>query len=299
METQKLVAKIQKKLSKELSDWANNPQILKSFYEKPLQKLQAYISNEEESSVLGLYIEKLFSWHLGQYTYLALNKKEYHEEHILAASLYAASIIEIRCKQAEIYNGGSMLLKNAAAYISLIALTGADEELNKSGRYLIDALNTSALDLKKTERHDKGEAYRHFWFLIELIAKITNQEIDTSLYSHPADMSPYQAALNNWKTESAEKILEYTTNMADFHINESQDSTADRIFEFEDENFRLFPHEILCYLKLRERSGLSNPTSINHPLMQQPLAEFPNIDVAQRTSNPLLDAVMKKFRNEH
>ncbi len=45
-------------------------------------------------------------------------------------------------------------------------------------------------------------------------------------------------------------------------------------YEFNDVYNRLYPYEILAWLKLREHLGIANPTEFNHALMNQPLAEF-------------------------
>jgi hypothetical protein len=73
----------------------------------------------------------------------------------------------------------------------------------------------------------------------------------------------------------------------------------DEIAEFDTEDRMLFPHEILTFLRLREWAGLPNPSSFEHPLMNQPLAKLPEPVPLPQPETPLLDAVIAKFKLEY
>ena len=87
--------------------------------------------------------------------------------------------------------------------------------------------------------------------------------------------------------------------MADFHIQEAQNTAHDEVDEFDAEHVMLFPYEILCWLRLREWAGLSNPEQFEHPLMQQPLAKLPAPVPLEIPDTPLLDQVVVKFKLEY
>jgi len=65
------------------------------------------------------------------------------------------------------------------------------------------------------------------------------------------------------------------------------------------EDTMLFPYEILCWLRLREWAGLTNPETFDHPLMQQPLAKLPAPVPLPIPDTPLLDQVTAKFKQEY
>ncbi len=163
---------------------------------------------------------------------------------------------------------------------------------------LFKGLNTSLLDLRHTDRHQKGVLYRHFWFLMHLYCDANHLKFDTSLYSYPEDMQPYATVLADWRTSDLDKVQAFVSAMADFHVQEARTTKHDEIAEFDREDRMLFPYEILAFLRLRECEGLPNPDTFDHPLMQQPLATLPIPVPLPVPDTPLLDNVIEKFKQE-
>jgi len=163
----------------------------------------------------------------------------------------------------------------------------------------VRGLDTSLLDLRHTDRHEAGTLYRHLWFVLHLYCSSKNLALGTSLYSYPEDMSPYVAALVEWRTPDAAKVQGFVSAMAEFHAKEARQTAHDELAEFDDPDYMLFPHEIPTLLRLREWLGLPNPSIFEHPLMNQPPAAMPPAEPLPVPATPLLDRVIDKLERDY
>jgi hypothetical protein len=227
-----------------------------------------------------------------------LNEGRYAWDEFALAARYAKAAVQFESAFAEAGQRGSILLDQATFNFSLSMLAGWRADADTVGRLLVCGLDTSLLDLRHTDRHAKGELYRHLWFMLHLYTSAKGMSLDTSLYSYPDDMSPYAAVLADWRTPDPAVVQGFVTAMADFHAQEARQTAHDEIAEFDSRDYMLFPHEILSYLRLREWMGLPNPPRFDHPLMNQPLAAMPAAPLPQ-PATPLLDRVIEKFKREY
>jgi hypothetical protein len=296
MDSKTEVMRLRKKVGKWLKNWVVMPYQRES-YEESIAELQAYVDGRKQApSIVDL--GTVYFRHLILYQNSALNEQGNASEDLVIALLYAESVTRIEEVRANLRKGGSLLKSEAALYFSLAVIAGWKESASRIGAVLVRGLDTDLLDLRHTDRHRAGEMYRHFWFVLHLYSKSGGLKFDTSLYSYPPDMSPYDVALAEWDTTDLAKVHEWVCAMADFHVQETRNTSHDNIDEFDAESVMLFPYEILCWLRLREWQGLSNPATFDHPLMQSPLARLPTPVPLPVPATPLLDQVIEKFKQE-
>jgi len=298
MDAKKQVTKLLKTLRKEFAEWVERPVSKELFWDEPQADWQDFIEHSKKRGRVASHSDDLLTWHFNQYVNAVLNEGRYPLEELALCARYALWATRFEAATADAGKGGSLLLPQAVFNLSLNVLAGRQREAATLGDLLIKGLNTSLLDLRHTDQHEAGTLYRHFWFLLHLYASVQGKAIDTSLYSYPDDMSPYQAVLADWRTPDLDKVAQFVSAMADFHVQEARNTAHDEIAEFDDPDYMLFPHEILTFLRLREWEGLSNPESFDHPLMQQPLAKLPSPVPLAQPNTPLLDQVIEKFKQE-
>jgi len=298
MDVKKEVERLDKKVRKWSKEWVFMPVMIKNHRDEPPINLEAYIAGEEDYPST-VEIESLNTWHFVNYMNGVLNEGKDGLENFALAARYASAVVRFEEAFADNDQGGSVLLYDSVFYYSLNVLAGWKMESRMVGKALYKGLDTHLLDLRHTDRHEKGTLFRHFWFLMHLFCETEGLKLDTSLYSYPEDMIPYAQVLADWQITDMNKVQEFVSAMADFHIQETRATAHDEIDEFDTEDRMIFPYEILCWLRLREWLGLPNPETFEHPLMNQPLAKMPKPAPLPKPDTPLLDRVIEKFREEY
>ncbi len=149
------------------------------------------------------------------------------------------------------------------------------------------------------------------FFLMELYCLWQKKSFYRNNFRHPLIAHPdtpfiYDEVLINWGTKDLQQVDDLVSIMADYHLSrtteqdEDTDEEDEDHFEFSDSDYRLYPFEILAWLKIRSLSGLPNPDQYTHPLMNQPLAE-PITDTPlprptnHKETNQILDLVCKHY----
>jgi hypothetical protein len=290
------VSLLRKKVGKWLKNWVAMPYQQES-YDESINELQAYIDGRQEM-LSTVDLGTIYFRHLILHQNSSLNERTGDSNDLAIALRYAEAVTCVEEIDITLKRSSSLLENQAALYFSLAVIAGWKESASRIGAVLVRGLDTDLLDLRHTDRHRAGEMYRHFWFVLHLYSKSGGLKFDTSLYSYPPDMSPYDVALAEWDTTDLAKVHEWVCAMADFHVQETRNTSHDNIDEFDAESVMLFPYEILCWLRLREWQGLSNPATFDHPLMQSPLARLPTPVPLPVPATPLLDQVIEKFKQE-
>jgi hypothetical protein len=298
MAAEKDVLRLQKKVSKWVSEWVVGATQRRLFFDAPHQVFADFIGGEDNSELVSLRAEKLSTWHLIQYTNLALNEGHFSPEEVALSAVYLKAFVELEEISANSGAGGTISLNQGALCYASQVIVGWQPDAIAVGAILLKGLDTSLLDLRLNPRHQAGELYRHFWFLMHLYCESVDIKLNTSLYSYPESMYPYDAVLSEWRTTDMNKVQTFVSVMADFHISEARTTKHDEIAEFDDEDRMLYPYEVLVFLRLREWAGLSNPKIFAHPLMQQPLATHLTELPLLRPMTPLLDQVVAKFKKD-
>jgi len=103
-----------------------------------------------------------------------------------------------------------------------------------------------------------------FMFILKLMEaeKVSDSELTQTLEY------PYNLLLGTEKKSDSE--IDYLVSLlCDTHIELSKEDEF-----FSNPMVKVFPYEILLWLKLREKSGLKNPKRYSHPMMNMPLAKM-------------------------
>lgn len=236
-------------------------------------------ASEDSLPYLCQSLEDLAHWYLVDFQHRLLNEGERHPESLAAAAAHARAQVDVSSLLFKKGQGArfscEMLPDTAAVSLGLSLMTGRREEAMRLFDQLRAGLDTQLLDLHKEGRPGSGEIYRHFWFLMLLSAAAFKKRIDLQNYSLPTNMQPYADALANWDTENVDRVDDLASALAEFHVQQARNRSANDIREFDREDRMIFPYEILGWLRLREWAGRENPSAFSHPLMNQPLAWLP------------------------
>lgn len=299
MDSKKEVKRLLKSLKRDFGNWNKDGVNVQYFLREPNEHLTAYAREGDTETLVQLEVSRLHTWNLTLYAAAALNDSRHPLDELAIAAKYAAWRVLIGEPRARINRGGSVLKDHAAFAFSLQFLCGWKRRALAVGNALIEGLDTPLLDLRINDRHDAGSLYPHFWFLMHLFRSANNHApIDTALYSYPESMAPYDLVLADWRSTDLAKVQQFVIQMAEHHVQMTDDSDPDAKKEFDNPDYQLFPYEILAFLRLREWMGLANPTEFDHPLMQQPLAFLPPTVPLPDPATPLLDQVIARYRQE-
>ncbi len=182
-------------------------------------------------------------------------------------------------------------LLDAYRVISYLIITGHKKEAAEASEVVVGALKTPFLN-------GGSDWYTHPWFLLQLICRWQNVEVDLEGCDVPSDMGVYNAVLSQWDTTDVETVQALVNQMASYHMDTARsDRNDDEINDFGDSDFWFFPYEILTWLRIREEMGLPNPEAFEHPLMQQPLAAMP--PATPFPKDELLEQVVAKLKADH
>jgi hypothetical protein len=104
-----------------------------------------------------------------------------------------------------------------------------------------------------------------FMFILKLVEaeKVSDLEFATTLEY------PYSILQEVEKSEIDSEIDYFVSLLCETHIELSKEDEF-----FSNPMVKIFPYEILLWLKLREKSGLKNPKRYSHPMMNIPLTKM-------------------------
>jgi hypothetical protein len=299
MDSKKRVAKQVKNLKKDFGEWNKIPQMIQLHWDEPHNELKLYGSGSPEFVSVKTDTKSLHTWHFTLYASETLNQNQHPLGELALSAKYAMNKALFEEALSRPDRGGSLLKDEAAFYLALQIICGWKRRTVAVGDALLEGLDTPLLDLRINDRHDAGTLYPHFWFLMHLFCLMRGiKPIDTSLYSYPESIAPYDQVLADWRTTDVTKVHQWVVEMAEHHVQKSDDSDHYAVNEFDSERAQLFPYEILAYLRIREWAGLPNPAKFDHPLMQQPLAYLPLDVPLPNPATPLLDQVIARYRQE-
>jgi hypothetical protein len=304
LDSQKLTNKLLKQVRSDQIGWNERPPMIETFWDKPNQKLQAYVVGQRDLIFVESCASRLSSWHETLFQAETLEKGTYNPEHLAMAAHHAYWYVLCSEPLANRDRGGDVLIFQAAKCLGLQFIVGWPERAKVIGDVLTKGLDTPMLDLRHTNRHYKGTIFPHFWFLMHLYTLWRElPAIDTEKYSYPnaETMAVYDTVLDDWQTRDVEKVAGWCNDMAEHHIRNAWSGNQDDALEFDHTEAMIFPYEIFAYLRLREWQKLPNPdpATLTHPLFAQPLGKFLPPLTGDHAQNPLLDAALQVYRGEY
>ncbi len=261
-------------------------------------RLQDYLSGSEKDSgrLIWATLHRITQWHIELGQMLALEQDKHEELHLSQATHYGYWWLKLGPAITEQHresddDDADIWLRDACRVISYLLLTGHTEQAAEVSHTTATALNTQFIG-------GGDDWYVHAWFIFQLVCKWQNIDLDLTDCDIPSDMKIYPQVLVNWDTKDLTQVQQLVNQMADFHIAASKfDMDEDEINDFNDDKFWFFPYEILAWLRIRALSGLPNPETYEHPLMQQPLGHMP--PDTPFPEDKLLEQVVAKLKADH
>ncbi|MBB3001916.1 hypothetical protein FHX57_004274 [Paraburkholderia tropica] len=115
---------------------------------------------------------------------------------------------------------------------------------------------------------------RYAAFGLSIIGDWLGQPLDMDKHKLPRDPA-WGLLVANWREPDPAKLLPILMGACDTHVERiavtaREVDTQSAKYEFGSVFEAVYPAEILAVLRLREMIGLTNPESIDHPLMQTP-----------------------------
>ncbi len=235
-------------------------------------------------------------WHIDLGQMLALDRDKHETLHLSQAAHYGYWWLKLGPAITEQHRNpdkkeADIWLRDACRIISYLLLTGHTDQA-------AEVSHTTATALKTQFIGGGSDWYVHAWFILQLVCKWQNIDLDLTDCDVPSDMQVYPQVLANWDTKDLAQVQQLVNQMADYHIATSKfGMSEDEVNDFDDDDFWFFPYEILTWLRIRELSGLPNPETYEHPLMQQPLGYMP--PDTPFPENKLLEQVVAKLKADH
>lgn len=123
------------------------------------------------------------------------------------------------------------------------------------------------------------EPYRRCfaWFTVKLLADWAGQPLPAKLPEHPYPAPAYEALLACWRHPDPVALVDVLLAVCDRHTHEcmySASHKASKDVDFGLDPYMGWPLEVHMVYRLREDLGLTNPSSLDHPLMETGLAPY-------------------------
>jgi len=253
------------------------------------EKIEACEGVQDE---FGIYLEDFYSGHyLTSYGFeilahfgfsrsvhaiLGLNDKNRFVEEASRTAIYAYLTLYIGCQTCKCTQGQSTIkMKRGMVHFAFNILTAHDAQVEQLGEFIIDGLNGANCTMQRGEYDSYGA-----WFIIELYSIYSDKEINKRRALYPKDgYMPYDIVLADWDTGDMEQIDIFVTLLATKFLESAtipmnENNESEKRANLEIAHIQLFPYEILTWLKLREKTGLKNPKTFTHPLMNTPIAKM-------------------------
>jgi len=312
MQTQRFVKDLKDEIRYEKEYKYQVPFEKSSYYEN----LSTVISTSlEDTSLIPSYFDffkDLFAFHCeySAFVYTELNNDEEALKHLTQAIAYGAILLQEAPKTCGCFKGKNpFIVSNKATFMtSLFLLSGEDESFKASTKTLIDSLHGKNCIIKKG--YNKATIS---WFLLRLFSQYTKEEIKLHKLLQPTLNENYEKVLKKWDSRDTKEISILLDTLCEMHLAQATKDLADANEHAEEDIMNLryrelflplmysFPYEILVWLKLREKSGLKNPKTFTHPLMNTPIAKmFLNIKepLPKPTELPYAKELLEKLKEK-
>ena len=145
-----------KKLGRHYSEWIENKTCIEMFQDDPIEVYQSYLRGECKVRRLASRTDHLLTWHFNRYINAVLNEDRYPLDDFALCARYAKAAVQFESAFADAGKKGSVLIDQAVFNFSLNILSGWRTDANTIGHLLVKGLDTSLLDLKHNDRHEKG-----------------------------------------------------------------------------------------------------------------------------------------------
>ena len=157
-------------------------------------------------------------------------------------------------------------MPRAGRLLDLVSIFGDIRYLERAWMALVKSIEGKSCLIRRGTS-DAMQA----WFSMELVSHYFQRPLETEQAYYPVKFSHYTNVLNEWDTLDLQKVDNHISLLAELHISTYvNDEDTFILVPF----LKIFPYEILTWLKLRELKGLKNPKTFTHPLMNTPIAKM-------------------------
>jgi len=241
---------------------------------------------EDETHLLNENIGLLPNYLLSQ-SYFFLIKSMYHthftkDNEVALSSLAQASsfsyltldtLYGALCDCREIRDSGyyqKYSMSELMPFASIPLIVGDFKKSEVLTQELIDSLNGKSCLIERGE-YNALEA----WFIIKLTSQAFGIELDKRKprYPNKEKFKFYQDVLDNWDSEDIIEVDKMAYVLSELHLSIDYKLRINDLI-VKPYFIKIFPYEILTWLKLRKRAGLKNPKTFTHPLMNTPIAKM-------------------------
>lgn len=261
----------------------------KSHFEDSQKEIYRYLKDEESDTAAGLGLGYLTTWYHWEFLDTYLQKKELKLELFAKSTFLAEQTNKWDYNNGIIYPpyNGAVQFQYATMHLGQMIYLGWWDKATEYGHLLLKMLY--------------GKQYKgwiakmpHSWFIMELFCKWQGIELDKSKVNYPKDMDYYGGAIANWNTQDIPDFVEYIELLCRYHVSNSdeydeeievEDGKEFFSHEFSSSDYFIFPVEILMWLAIRKKIGLSNGNLSHIGLMQLPINQLPNFAVPYPTDD--------------
>lgn len=274
---------------KELGEWFARPNCKNFYYEEPIETVRNNLSEIKLKKSTWLGFDQLENWYKNNFIYKGLVENDVTDQQPMAINGY--SIVELTSILAKQFpnNPPSLPLHRMAGYLSTVVIQKWYQEAGKMLELILEGLDTKFL--KGGQNFDTSG-----WFTISVACKAFDSALATEKHNYPKEMGVYQLVIDKWNTQDETEIDRMVSELCDYHL-EQADIDERESYEFSFINEFVYAFEVLSWLSLRKMSGLTNPKTLNHPLMRLPINQLPKTTIPFKKTE-LYDQVLAKVKEE-
>ena len=248
---------------------------LRHLYSTANEDINSYIRGTKSRGIIGLKFERISNWQHWQFIYYFLkeNKVDYNLLALSTSYLLESVSWDYALGKEVLQYSESVSFQDAIKHLAQALLLGWDSLAISYGNLLLNMLYG-----KQYKGWHPG--YKHPWFMLEIFCRWQGIKLDYSRLNFPEDMEVYSQVLQHWDTNDNVLLSKLVNEMVDFHISESdEDEHEDYVPDFSSSDYFIYPIEILLWLIVRERMGLTEYFAEND-LLKMPINNWHTQQVA-------------------
>ncbi|AKU70487.1 hypothetical protein [Prevotella fusca] len=239
---------------------------LQHFHSTSNEDIYSYIHGKKSRGIIGLKLERISNWQHWKFIHSFLNEEKVDNSLLALSTYYAVESVAwdfFLGKDIAQY-AESAAFHDAVKHLAQALLLGWESLAVRYGKLLLNMLYG---------KQYKGwhPSYKHPWFMLEVFCRWQGIKLDYSRLNYPEDMGVYAQELEHWDTDNQELLSRLVNELVDFHIAESDENEhKDHTPDFPSSDYFIYPVEILLWLNIRERMGLTEYIADND-LMKMPI----------------------------
>lgn len=274
---------------RELLEWLEAPDRKEMDYDKRVNEIKNKLESGGILKAIFRQYDYLNNWYSSNFVYDMLSKGITSFRTDLVKNGY--QVLLVSDKLTEIY------LNSNPPYLSFdrVGYWLANCVIQKwymEAEKLIDIVNRGLSTNLKGGLDFKPAA----WFILEIMNKGYDRNIDLKQFNYPKNMGVYQRAIDHWDTQDLNIMNNIISELCDYHLENATygDPNDNLKIQFSNPSWFVYTFEILNWLSIREMKGLDNPSAFNHPLMSIALNKLPK-DTFPMPEDELFNKVMHKL----